>query len=317
MSTMQHALDFILRLNAEAREGLGEDSWCYSFATELGMIGAFDGCGGSGARKHAFYSGHSEAYIASRLCAGAFFDAFQDSAPLAGGCPAEQLVSVCAAYCSRSFDAYRPPAEQGARLRSSMIATLPTTAAAAALRPDGNALSVTAFWAGDSRVYLLTPEGLFQLSSDDSDDMDPFDTDAPIGNTVNADRAPKLNQASCRIPLPAIALTATDGCFAYYASPMEFEGALLSTLLGASCAQAWEQALYERIGSVAGDDYTMVLAAFGFRTFEGLKRALAPRYRYLYENYLSKIMELPQDDVAARRRLWEEYRAQYCKYIRR
>ena len=76
---MLSIFDFIIKLNVDAREGLGEDSWCYAFDRHTGMIAAFDGCGGSGARKHESYSGHSEAFMASRLCAGAFYDGFLDS----------------------------------------------------------------------------------------------------------------------------------------------------------------------------------------------------------------------------------------------
>ena len=43
---MQSLLDFIIKLNVDAREGLGEDSWCYAFDRHTGMIAAFDGSAG-------------------------------------------------------------------------------------------------------------------------------------------------------------------------------------------------------------------------------------------------------------------------------
>ena len=57
---------------------------------------------------------------------------------------------------------------------------------------------------------------------------------------------------------------------------MEFEGVLLSTLLAASCPNEWENALAGQIGCVAGDDYTLVMAVLGFRSFEALRQAFTP-----------------------------------------
>ena len=239
---MLDILDFFIMLNVAARKGFGEDSWCYAFSKSAGLIAAFDGCGGSGARKHEFYTGHSEAYIASRLCAGAFFDGFRDSfVQQEKPPPRNRFFETSTQYCKRTFAAYRPPTTQGFRIKSSMITTLPTTVAAAIIQPSDGELLAAAAWAGDSRVYALTPRSLAQISLDDSDVNDPYETDAMMTNTINADRAPRVNQKVCRIPLPAIILTATDGCFAYYTTPMEFEGVLLSTLLSASCPNDWER----------------------------------------------------------------------------
>ena len=68
------ALDFhVAAFCGEARKLLGEDSWTYGFCEDSGVIAVFDGCGGSGARKHDDYNNHSEAFMASRLCAGALY----------------------------------------------------------------------------------------------------------------------------------------------------------------------------------------------------------------------------------------------------
>lgn len=313
---MRESLDFILRLNAEAHEGRGEDSWCHAFTPKLGLLGAFDGCGGSGARKHEFYSEHSEAYMASRLCAGAFYDAFRDSFSERDTADEQQIIDRCARYCRGSFSAYRPVEGSASKIRSSMITTLPTTAAAALIRRDGRRLAVTAAWAGDSRVYTLTPSGLSQLSVDDFDQSDPFETDGMMNNTITADRPPRINQRLSNIDLPAIVLTATDGCFAYYTTPMEFEGILLSTLLYSQTPAEWEEALLGEIKEVAGDDYTMTLAAFGFGDFQALRKAFHARYRHLYDEYLSKLSDLPLSDRETRRALWEGYRPEYTKFIK-
>lgn len=305
---MLELLDFLVRVNVDAREKLGEDSWCHAFAQDAGLLAVFDGCGGSGARQHACYSGHSEAYMASRLCAGALYDAFRDV-------PGEAALERFAQYCQASFAAYRPESGQSSRIRSSMITTLPTTMAAAFVHASGENLCATAAWAGDSRVYVLAPAGLSQLSTDDSEDDDPFVTDGMMTNTLNADRAPRIRRRDCTLALPALVLAATDGCFAYYTTPMEFEGVLLSTLLSADNPAQWEQALAEQIGKVAGDDYTLALASFGFGSFARLQKAFLPRYRQLCDEYLNRIVQLPPEDAASRRALWERYRPEYVKYL--
>lgn len=308
-------LDFILRIAEEAIPGRGEDNWCHGFTPEAGMIAVFDGCGGSGARKHELYRGHSEAYMASRMGAGALYNAFLDCAEPAAGAP-NAVLDCFRRYCEDSFAAYRPPANQGSRLRSSMITTLPTTVAAALLQPQSQGAAVCAAWAGDSRIFVLTQSGLQQLSVDDSEDTDPFETDGTMTNTLNADRRIALHANRAAFRLPLAVLTATDGCFAYFKSPMEFEGILLTTLAAANSAAAWEQLLREQIRAVAGDDYTMVLAALGFGDFPSLQQFYAPRLRSLRTRWLDRIEALPPDDREQRRQLWYEYSGEYCRYIR-
>lgn len=311
---MRKHLDFVLHINEDAVPGRGEDSWCHSFSTHAGILGVFDGCGGSGSGTHAWYSGHTEAFIASRLCAGAFLDAFQDSLR-DGRVDADEAVSRCGSYSSASLQAYRPPAQAGQLIRSSLLTTLPTTAAAAIVQAGKDRLDITAVWAGDSRVYLLTPDGLSQLSDDDAEGDDPFDTDGMMTNTINADKPIRLHTRRVRAAYPVLVLAATDGCFAYEHSPMEFEGVLLTTLAKAASPAAWEVALADRIGLVAGDDFTMALAAFGFGSYLRLRQALAPRTQFLHERYLAPISALAAEDSEGRRALWAAYRAQYCKYI--
>lgn len=314
---MLGSLDFILKINVDARKGLGEDSWCYAVSQNAGLVAAFDGCGGSGARKHDFYSGHSEAFVASRLCAGALFDAFFDAVEQFGtATKAKDIIELFKKYGQNSFSAYRPPIEQVSKIRSSMITTLPTTVASAVFKPCPKGLEAAAFWAGDSRVYVLSSSGLSQLSVDDSDDNDPFETDGMMTNTLNADRAFRININKQTFTVPVVLLAATDGCFAYYTTPMEFEGILLSSLLSASSAAEWERLLSEQIGMVAGDDYTLVMAVVGFGSFDRLKQSFASRYDHLRSRYLTNIESLPLSDIDNRRRLWDDYKEEYIKYIK-
>ena len=53
-----------------------------------------------------------------------------------------------------------------------------------------------------------------------------------------------INVKKIRIEHPCIIMAATDGCFGYLKSPMEFEKLLLDTLLAGESIVQWQNALY-------------------------------------------------------------------------
>ena len=311
--------DFVLEFCRDKIPQHGEDSYCYSFCDTAGILGVFDGCGGAGARKHRFYSDNTEAYMASRLCAGAFYDSFCANYPcdIPPARASEEIFARDAISVLTTFD---PPSEEGGlRITGSMVRTLPTTAAAALvqLRRDGN-VDVSAMWAGDSRVYLLDSTGLAQLTEDDTSVPDPMDNlydDGVLRNIFCSDRKVKLHCRTVTVKPPFMVLAATDGCFGYLSTPMEFEGYLLRSLLNSDKVVDWEARLAEMIGKVAGDDHTLCLASFGYRNFGNLQRSLAPRYEHLRETYLNPILELAEDDRPGRQALWERYKSDYMRYL--
>lgn len=258
--------------------------------------------------------------MASRFCAGAFYDSFQDVFP--GQETPEKLenryVERTKDRITRTLAEYRPR-ETGAAVKGSMIRQLPSTAAVVLVQNVGNdTYRVTAVWAGDSRCYLLLQEGLHQLSVDDSTMPDPMETlykDGVLTNVICGGRQPNLHVKTVLCRKPFAVLTATDGCFGYYTTPMEFEGALLQTLAASKSPEAWEKNLISAFGRVAGDDYTLCLAAYGFPDFSKLKASFAPRLKELQSRWLTRLPELALDDIASRRELWEEYRLVYLQYI--
>lgn len=306
-------LDFLLSLCREMIPGHGEDSFCHSFRDGAGLLAVFDGCGGAGARTHDFYTGHTEAYMASRLCAGAFYDTFREAR---GPVTPQQLGDAALAR----LKTYTPPAEaEGFTLMGSMVRTLPTTVAAALVSREDGGISVTAAWAGDSRVYLLDGSGLAQLTVDNTSVPDPMDTlydDGVLRNVLCADRAVTIHSATVQPKLPFVVLAATDGCFGYVSTPMEFEGMLLRTLLEAESPAQWEQGLSEAMGAVAGDDHCFCLASFGYGSFAALKESLQPRYTWLRQCFLEQVSALPLEDRASRTALWLQYRDAYFRYMK-
>lgn len=313
-------LDFILSFCRDMIPEHGEDSYCYSFCDTAGMLGVFDGCGGAGARKHEVYSGQTEAYMASRLCAGAFYDSFRATFPCS--LPPEQIAKeVLAAKAIETLVTYEPPKDgDGLRITGSMVRTLPTTAAVALIQQAGNGeLLVSAIWAGDSRVFLLDSRGLAQLTIDDTSVPDPMENlyeDGVLRNIFCSDRKVKVHCRTIRVRPPFVVLSATDGCFGYVSTPMEFEGILIHTLLNANTPQEWEAKLAELIGMSAGDDHTLCLASFGYNSFAAIRESLSERYAYILREYLNPVSELPVDDRQSRYQLWERYQADYMRYLK-
>lgn len=311
---MKQTLDFIMSFCVDKVPGYGEDSFCYSFCDDAGLLGVFDGCGGAGAKTHAKYSGRTEAYIASRLCAGAFYDSFYAVFPNKKG--VQQLVDEVFTPCiTQRLEKYSPPQNQGAiKISGSGIRTLPTTAAVALVR-DG---AVSALWAGDSRVYVLDGKGLAQLTADHTSEPDPMITlyeDGILRNVVCADKPVQLSVKTVQPEAPFMVITATDGCFGYMSTPMEFEATLLRTLLEADCVDQWEKQLTAAISAVAGDDHTLCLAAYGYGSFEKLQNSFRARYEYLQQHYLAVIADLPLEDRDSRYTLWQTYQKEYMRYM--
>ena len=313
-------LDFIISFCRDMIPEHGEDSYCYSFCDTAGILGVFDGCGGAGARKHEFYSGKTEAYIASRLCAGSFYDSFRATFPC-NLSPDQITNEILAPNAIQALVTYEPPKDEtGFRMTGSMVRTLPSTAAVALIQQaDNDELLVSAIWAGDSRVFILDERGLAQLTIDDTSVPDPMENiyeDGVLKNVFCSDRKVKVHCKTIRVKPPFVVLSATDGCFGYVSTPMEFEGILINTLLNSSSPAEWEVKLAEMIGASAGDDHTICLASFGYNSFTALQKSLSKRYTHILKKYLNPVSNLPVDDRQSRYKLWDQYQADYMRYLK-
>lgn len=314
------ALDFVMSFCRDKIAGHGEDSYCYSFCDNAGLLGAFDGCGGAGARKHAYYSGHTEAYMASRLCAGSFYDQFRRLFPCN-----QSAVSLTkdffAPLTSQRLIEFGPPKDEtGFQIKGSSVRTLPSTAAVALIQQDadGSAL-VTAIWAGDSRVYIMDSLGLAQLTVDDTTVTDPMVTiyeDGILKNILCNDKPIKLHTKTIKMTEPFVVFTATDGCFGYLSTPMEFEGTIIETLLSTKCVAAWEKKLADTLGAIAGDDHTLCLASYGYGSYESLQKSFSRRYEYIEKHYLVPVSKMPVEDRESRFELWRSYCDNYMRHIK-
>lgn len=305
------ALDFDLELCREKIPGQGEDSYFYAFPPQAGIVSVFDGCGGSGARGYGRLGGKTGAYLAARAVSGAvrdwFYTALQadadlgDTEPLAQGI--RENLSVCRQY-GGSVTAFK----------GSLTKEFPTTAALAVVREGEKSLQAECIWAGDSRCYLLTAGGLRQLTEDDLgglDAMENLSADGVLTNVICASQGFTLHHRSVPLEEPCLLFAATDGCFGYLATPMEFEALLLDTLLASCSAAEWETRLSDALQD-AGDDCTLSGMSLGFGGFPALQAALRPRREALYDAYIRDLPGKTQEETYV---IWKRYREEYARYL--
>lgn len=303
--TLLDYLDVTFGFCREKKAAAGEDSWCYSFNEHAGLLGVFDGCGGAGATAYDALKLHTGAFVASRAVADAAMRWFFDlcGGETAGIAALEQRIRQNLAICTAQTG------NQTSRIRSAMMRRMPTTAAMWVVTENSGRLHGVSISAGDSRTYLLDRRGLMQISADDlrgEDAMSDIYNGAPMTNVISADGAFQLHCATRVLSEPCVLLAATDGCFNYLKSPMEFEYLLLHTLMEADCIDRWDQMLQQEIDAVAGDDQTMAVAVFGYQSFPALQASLAPRHEAI-----KLLVQSLRDDIEARQRIWAQYKAGY------
>jgi serine/threonine protein phosphatase PrpC len=222
------------------------------------------------------------------------------------------------------------------RLRSKLLRALPTTMAVIALQRTargGSTWSGHVFWAGDSRAYVVTADGVAQLSTDDL--RDPGDAlanlrrDSVVSNAMSADTDFHVSYRRVSLEAPFLLIGATDGCFGYVPTPMHFEHLLLRALAGARSAQAWSSALQAAISEVTGDDAAMAVMGVG-TDFRGFQALLAPRLAELERTVIgpldglrSAVADAERALQQARQRheaetagLWRQYQVGYERYLR-
>ena len=302
-------VDFWTAIYKEKKPDNGEDASLYSINSQFALVGAFDGCGGAGAKKYANLQSKTGAYIASRAVAAAVKSAFCDMGIQPGAeavDPVHQRIDDTLQLCLNYLG-------DSSRLRSGIVKTLPSTAAFAVCRPWGSQILVDYYWAGDSRVYLLDEDGLAQLSMDDLTDPDPMNNlynDGPMTNVVSKSKDYVIHHGNVLLEKPAIVFAATDGCFGYLKTPMEFEYLLLSKLLEAENPQGWERELDRYFDAIAGDDYTFTAVAMDFGDFDTMRRAFHQRAQSLYDEVICGIEGL---ELEEKFKLWNSYRQNYWR----
>ena len=299
-------IDFSLGFSQEIIPDNGEDSYFFASVEGASMACVCDGCGGSGAKKYSKFGNKSGAYMASRAATGATLSWFDKGVYTARAYKAE-IDSGLKCLSDRAD-------KTTSLIRSSMVMAFPTTMVTAVIREDERGLLGSFFWAGDSRGYILDVRGLHQITRDDiggGDAMDNLINDSPMTNVISADSPYEIRQRDVMISSPCVVLCATDGCFGYLKSPMQFELLLLDALCESTDPNDWQARLRKALEGIAGDDYTMALLSLEFGDFETLKTTFKIRRKQLMERYFAgRNLQSPEETKA----LWSHYKHTYETY---
>lgn len=305
---------FVICSEKEQITNEGEDSFAYSVNNQaVGYIAAFDGCGGMGAKKYPNVGDRSGAKIASMVAAYLTDQFYEKHSFHFDDKDTDCLRKLLANKLQEVKAGIAIPG--GLKIGGSMFRELPTTASLVAMKIDDELnLLCEYIWAGDSRGYFLDDMGLCQVTSDDLDtEEDAFSNlrnDAKLSNVVNADTEFQLHHEIRSFSHPVIIITATDGAFGYFNSPMEFEYLLLDTLMTANDLKQWEKNLTDSLIPYAGDDFTIVAAGYGFKNIQDCKSYFSERHHALYRDYIEPMSNANEDEML---QLWSLYRTDYYR----
>lgn len=300
----------------EASPNCGEDCY-FSRRLKNGLIvmGVFDGCGGIGGRRYERFNGKTGAWIGSQVASYAA-DAFFCNEKFAfNKISTVELRDFI--YEKLNSTKNKISDSNGIQIGGSLNKSLPTTISIiAAKSQDTSNVLCEYLWAGDSRGYILDSDGLCQLTTDDID-LNADDAylnlreDGILTNVANADKPFELHCGTININRPSLLISATDGCFAYFLTPMDFEKVILHSLVNSDTPEQWQELLCRQIKLVTGDDYTMSIACFGFTSFKQMKEHFCTRLDILENKYIQK---QDADNETSLIELWNEYKSSYYRY---
>lgn len=161
------------------------------------------------------------------------------------------------------------------------MSVLPTTFVAAHYSDlNEEECIVHAVWAGDSRCYVLSANGLQKLTLDDEDES------KLLTNHFSADMAAELHYRVYRFRKPFILIGASDGFFdAYDKSNLTVEARLLLDMFNSSSVEELYNALVERYNKNLSDDTSVAFVSVGFSGYEHIKIILADRFNKINSLY--------------------------------
>ena len=286
----------------------GEDSYLYSFNENKALVGVFDGCGGIGSRRYEILNGKTGAYIASRIvgeCVAEWFEEYSEEEYSSD--KSYQIFNVIT-NALKGIKSKTP----SSKIKGAMTKDFPTTLSMTIVEYCQNEMIADFIWAGDSRGYVLSDMGLAQVTKDDIDDsvdaLDNISNDGVLTNVVSADGNYILHSKQIKIKDKIIIFNATDGCFGYLKTAMEFEYLILQTLLSSDNIIEWRDKLKSHIRQYTGDDHTISLVAIGFKDFNEMQDYYLKRAETLYEHYIKNLKNCTQDEIDT---LWNEYKRTY------
>ncbi len=301
-------LNIALAVFGVGNDGADEDSYAYSFNDNGGFIGVFDGYGEMDLTPYESLDNRTGGYIASRLAAESTVKMFKNGNFTFSEMDSIKLSSDLKKYIEKMKKIFG---------RGDGRFLLPTTASIVACdySKQDNIL-FEYLWAGNSRGYLLDKNGLCQITEDDLvESIDEISQETPrVINLINGETDFKINIKTVKTDSPSIAVTATDGAYNAFSTPMEFEYALLFTLNKSKSIAQWENLLQRLIGEFAQDDFTLMLSAFGFEDFKDVKAYFFERTKYMYNQYIEPInLARESNSISEIDEMWDKYKEEYYR----
>ncbi len=308
--------EFGISFNKHKITGKGEDSdpILLIMKNQKSLIGVFDGLGGSGSTKYEIdgfkYTG---AFLSSRIVAKTvkgFFERFsKTNEPFSN----KIVLSLKNEIQKGLNEAYGKLSIPNTRIKSKMIQKLPTTCALVYCEKEDEIVNSHICWAGDSRCYIQTKEGLSQLSKDDTryyvDAFEGISNDPPMSNCINLDDDFHINYIKMESELPCLYIVATDGAYNYIPVPYYLEYHILDSIDKAENLNDINMLLINKLKS-AGDDISLSIIGFGISDINFLKNHFKSRLDYLRDYYY-----LPTESILINESLSSEMFITSINYI--
>lgn len=311
-------LDTIFVVNGEMIAEKGEDSYAFAVNGRMGMLGAFDGCGGIGSRKYTEFGGNSGAYLAARAVSCVAMDWFSSIGEANESLTYANVDGLCADL-KMQFDKKLRQLENESNtgaFMGTLAKSFPTTASVILFSNIRKSIFASFVWAGDSRGYILDEKGLCQITTDDiegeTDALLNISNDGKLTNMVSASRDYELHHKEVLCEKPMVLITASDGCFGYFSTPMEFEYMLMETLMCSESVEEWKEYLEAYIRKYTADDYTLGIAAFGYKDFVKFRKSFELRKEFLKQKYILPLEQSGTDIISS---LWDEYKKTYYRGV--
>lgn len=161
---------------------------------------------------------------------------------------------------------------------------LPTTFVAISLeKEDDKKVYFDVYWAGDSRAYYLSKEGMKMLSIDNED------ASGSITNLFIFKEGfeIKICHRHYELDKPCALLVCSDGLFDI-CSNVGFEGNFLAVIERSDVddIQEFSDALALWYSTRKSDDCTLAFKLFGFNSFQEVKDEFKDRYAYVYDLFV-------------------------------
>lgn len=330
---LPEATEHTLLLCREQVEQKGEDFYLVQKDSSQLLMGVFDGCGGSGAKVYPQFASQTGARVASRTLAEAvkeWFSVIQvrknpneaaEETEVKPERTAEETTATMQEMeetpeqklqksMEQKLKECREAVQAGQLLLGSLKKEFPSTMVLFTVETEEQTTQADFFWCGDSRGYVLDMAGLHQVTKDDvaiTDAMENLREDAPMTNVANASVPFVVHRKSIELKKPSLLIAATDGCFGYLPSPMEFEKLLLQTMNVSENMEQWKSELEKEIEKVAGDDFTLAIWNGMFGSFQEMKDSFRQRQQYMEEKY--PLEEKTTEEMLSIQ--WREYKTSY------